>query len=327
MGLKVDVCQIPFSFKDVIRFLSVILKIPRFDIVIFQKLTHLSLISRVLFYLCKMFNKITVYDIDDSPSVFLEKYGSHDIFDIIKRCNAVISGSESLAQTLKEYHTDVYYLPTTLEPEAFTHNNTEGKEVNDELIIGWIGIIPAHEDNLQILVEPFKMLGKVYPFTFTLLGVGRMFIKDIPAYRAKIMNIFNIDGVKVNIPTDIEWGNPQMIYKTISNFTVGVAPLIDNEVNAAKSAFKVKQYMARKVPVVASPVGENKRIIKDGQNGFLANHLYEWVEKISILINNTELRQEIGEQGYQTIAELYSPSVVSQEALKIFQLVMRNAED
>lgn len=37
-----------------------------------------------------------------------------------------------------------------------------------------------------------------------------------------------------------------------------------------------------------------KKILKDGENGFIATNEDEWASKIELLINDAQLRKEIG---------------------------------
>jgi glycosyltransferase involved in cell wall biosynthesis len=55
-----------------------------------------------------------------------------------------------------------------------------------------------------------------------------------------------------------------------------------------------------------SPVGVNCEIIQDGINGFLAATESEWMEKISRLINDAALRQQLGEAGRKTVEAHFS---------------------
>ena len=63
-----------------------------------------------------------------------------------------------------------------------------------------------------------------------------------------------------------------------------------------------------KIPVVASPVYPyNKDVlgidtIKDGETGLFAND-NEWEEKLSLLIENEELRKKLGENAYNHIVD------------------------
>ena len=64
--------------------------------------------------------------------------------------------------------------------------------------------------------------------------------------------------------------------------------------------------MALGIPAVMSPVGVNTEIIQDGVNGYLAKTEDEWIEKISKLIESSELRKKIGENGRVTVEKNYS---------------------
>jgi glycosyltransferase involved in cell wall biosynthesis len=64
--------------------------------------------------------------------------------------------------------------------------------------------------------------------------------------------------------------------------------------------------MACGIPVVASPVGVNQDIIKDGENGFLAATDNEWFEKLVLLVRNEEFRRKLGQKGRETVENHYS---------------------
>jgi glycosyltransferase involved in cell wall biosynthesis len=57
---------------------------------------------------------------------------------------------------------------------------------------------------------------------------------------------------------------------------------------------------------VASPVGVNKEIIQDGENGFLASSYNEWLEKLILLVQNEDLRRKLGQKGRETVENRYS---------------------
>jgi len=73
---------------------------------------------------------------------------------------------------------------------------------------------------------------------------------------------------------------------------------------------------------VMSPVGVNSTIINDGVNGFLASETSEWVDKVSRLIDDHQLRKRLGKEARQTVISHYS--VKSQQAtyLKAFNQLL-----
>ena len=95
-------------------------------------------------------------------------------------------------------------------------------------------------------------------------------------------------------------------------------PLPNDEWARGKCGLKGLQYMALEMPVVLSPVGVNLEIISDGVNGFLAATATEWVDKISLLIENPALKKRMGAEARKTILEKYS--VISQQE-KYLQLL------
>ncbi len=80
--------------------------------------------------------------------------------------------------------------------------------------------------------------------------------------------------------------------------------------------------MAAGVCAIASPVEVNKEIINDGFNGFLARNDSEWVEKISLLIENADARKKIGLSGRKTIEKKYSLAIASDKLLKILNTIV-----
>ena len=66
------------------------------------------------------------------------------------------------------------------------------------------------------------------------------------------------------------------------------------------------QYLAVGAAVVASPVGMNKQVIQDGQNGFLAKDQQQWFKRLSELIEQPELRKRLTRQGRVSVEKSYS---------------------
>jgi len=95
-------------------------------------------------------------------------------------------------------------------------------------------------------------------------------------------------------------------------------PLPDDEWAKGKCGLKGLQYMALEIPTLMSPVGVNTEIIQHGVNGYLPNTENEWVDILSNLIENKELRERIGKASRQTVINKYSVEAWKQKYLDNF---------
>jgi glycosyltransferase involved in cell wall biosynthesis len=83
-------------------------------------------------------------------------------------------------------------------------------------------------------------------------------------------------------------------------------PLPDYPWAKGKCGYKLIQYMACGLPVVASPVGVNSVIVEHGKNGYLASTPEEWRQALGSLIEDPELRRRMGEAGRRKVEQQYS---------------------
>ena len=107
----------------------------------------------------------------------------------------------------------------------------------------------------------------------------------------------NIKGVK--------WTSQSEVAE-LSEIDIGIMPLPNDEWTKGKCALKGLLYMSLEQAAVLADVGVNSEIIQNGVNGFLATSTEDWVEKLSLLIDNPNLRQEMGQKGRQTVVQHYS---------------------
>ena len=81
------------------------------------------------------------------------------------------------------------------------------------------------------------------------------------------------------------------------NLDIGICPLVDDEFNNHKSQLKWSEYSALKIPSVCSNLPPYE-CVEDGKTGYLAKDPDEFVDKLSLLIDNETLRKEIAENAY-----------------------------
>jgi len=153
-----------------------------------------------------------------------------------------------------------------------------------EIVIGWMGS-PSTASYLYDLTEVFRKLQQRYKLKIKIIGAGYAYC--VP------------EGLDI---TKEEWSLEKEIEQLYS-FDIGIMPLPDSPWEKNKGGYKLLNYMSVGLPIVASPIGINKKLIQDRVNGFLAMNQDEWIEKLSLLINDFELRKKLGKQGWKTVQQ------------------------
>ena len=100
-------------------------------------------------------------------------------------------------------------------------------------------------------------------------------------------------------------------------------PLVDSRWERGKCGYKLIQFMACGLPVVASPVGVNGQIVSHGVNGFLAQDLHEWEEALRRLLSDKNLRRRMGAKGRKRVKAWYSLQVQSPRLETLMRSALR----
>ena len=94
--------------------------------------------------------------------------------------------------------------------------------------------------------------------------------------------------------------------RLISECHIGIMPLADTIWSRSKCGFKLIQYMSCNLPAIASPVGINKEIIIENENGFLCTTKDEWINKIKFCIENKNTLDIMGSKAREIINNKFS---------------------
>jgi glycosyltransferase involved in cell wall biosynthesis len=239
---------------------------------------------------CALIRKPFIYDFDDA---FYLKYRTGKMnwakpllgkkFDrVMAGAAAVTAGNDGLADYAGRFNTNTHYLPTVVDTNRYLPiKGTRGSEF---FTIGWIGS-PSTAPYLQELIEPLSDLGKESAVRLVVIG-GKA---------PKIPNVFVVEH---------EWHEHTEL-DLINAFDVGVMPLADDEWARGKCAFKLIQYMACAVPVIASPVGANVDVVNE-ESGLLASNAQEWLDAFRLLRDKPVMRVNMGEAGRDRVVQHYS---------------------
>ena len=176
----------------------------------------------------------------------------------------------------------VLFLPTVIDPMRYRLKTYFSNPVT---CIGWIGS-PTTQKYLQELLPVFEFLHSQFPIRILLVNGT----ESLP-----------FSGELEVIP----WTEEGEI-DAILQMDIGIMPLPDSLWERGKCAYKLIQYMACGLPVVASPVGFNTTVVTHGHNGYLADTPEAWQVHLTDLILHPEKRQVMGKQGYIRVQEHYT---------------------
>ncbi len=218
--------------------------------------------------------------------------------DIIKMCDACIVGNQFLANYALQHNPKVFVIPTTIDTDYYIPPDN-GRDV-EKIVIGWTGSSTTLK-HFSLAVPVLRKLREKYGERVSFRMISDEFFNG---------QLDGLEKIKWNRETEVE---------DLSAIDIGIMPLPDDDWSKGKCGFKGLQYMALARPAVMSPVGVNNEIISHGKNGFLANKPEEWQQILSQLIEDADLRKNIGEAGRKTVEERFSFQSQKDNYVKIFQ--------
>ena len=279
-GITPSIVYPGYDFKNLSNFLKtffVVLFFRKSDsIIVFEKLYTNGIYATALKILLFFRPQNTLYDTDDAEHT---RHPVNTIHHFMKKCSKCAVGSQSLLDYSKQYNENVFLLTSPVIDHGIIKTAME-----KTFTVGWIGYYGAHRQSLTQLFFP-ALYNIDFPLKLKLLGVeNEIEVTEIKSYFKDNKNII------IDAPLNLDWQNEPSIYKQIKTFDIGVAPLLDNEFNRCKSAFKLKQCLSCGVPVLASSVGENNIFLQEGKNGFFCDNPADYLQKI-LLIKNMHLTE------------------------------------
>ena len=194
----------------------------------------------------------------------------------------VLTGNRDLAAYAKRAGADVAILPGAVE---LTRYRVREHRPRRPVVIGWTGHYP------ELLRPIVPALARVCRDGEAIVHV----VGDKPFAAPELGQALRWEHWSLERETAL-----------FDGFDIGVMPLPNDEFSRGKEAFKIKEYMAAGLPVVASPVGHNVHVVVHGVTGFLADDLDAWTGYLKLLVELAELRAELGAAGRRVAEQRYS---------------------
>lgn len=233
-----------------------------------------------------------VYDCDDAifhnydrhKSAFVRRLLGHKMLPLLRRAKAATCGNDYLKAYVEKYCAHSTIVPTVVDTETY-QPRAEIVAVAGPATIGWIGS-PSTWAYVAPLVPLLRNTVASGQAAFRAVGVG-----------AQSKTIKEFEFIDWALDTEVD---------EIRRMDIGIMPLTDDPWSRGKCGYKLIQYMACGLPVVASPVGVNTKIVRHGESGFLASTEDEWRRALVQLIADPQLRARMGAAGRALVAKEYS---------------------
>jgi len=249
--------------------------------------------------------KPLIYDIDDA--VFLTSFfAKKQVEYISKRSNIIFAANDYLANYLSQYSDSIHVIPTTVDTDLFRPVIKESSiDTQKTVTIGWSGTSSSYkyfydlEDTFENLSNKFK-------------NVKFVFVSDRFPYELKKISKF----IKF-----IKW-KEEIDATSIQKFDIGIMPINNDEWCKGKGAYKMMLYSSCGIPVVVSPVGENKKILKSANVGFGPVDKDDWYSALETLILSKSDRDNFGSNGREYILNNRNLSTHTRKISKLISSIL-----
>lgn len=231
-----------------------------------------------------------ILDVDDA--IFLYRNGKA-AQSIAAGCALVVCGNEYLADRFSKWNAEVAVIPTGVDTDRLRPR--EARFRDDSVRIGWIGTVSNFKYLEQIKPEIARVMHAHKQARFRLVS------SECPSFFRDLGEQFEF----------VRW-SPGIEETEIPGFTIGIMPLQDSEWTRGKCAFKMLQYMAAGVPVVASDVGMSASLLRQADIGVGVSAGEDWAGALEQLMHDAEMRRRLGDKGRELAVSEYSLSRVAE---------------
>lgn len=250
-----------------------------------------------------------VYEIDDDvwniPPEFAKPHDFYSADDIrgamrriIELCHAIVVSTEELAEVVRAQFPgrSVHVIENAVDPMVAEQAYQERvarlqRNLNRPLIIGW------HASQSHVVLD-LPIVRNVIPAV----------LKADQRLRFHVVGWPNLDNWPelrdVHDQVRCEgWVHQSELPFRIAQFDVGIAPLMPNAWNVAKSPQKVLEYGLLEVPAVASPAPCYQRYADTGPGLVIPheNDPAQWYDALRMITTNDAFRAQLGEQARVTV--------------------------
>jgi glycosyltransferase involved in cell wall biosynthesis len=245
-----------------------------------------------------LLGKPLVLDVDDA--VWLaEPFGARQMQRTAQHADVVVVCNAYLAEWFGRFCRRIELVPTPVDGDFFFPIH---KPDDSSFIVGWTGT----SSNFRYLTMISDALGKFF----------------LHAPEARLRVVADRPPTDLALPPErvefVQWSAANEA-ASVQTMDVGIMPLADDLWTRGKCGFKVIQYMACGVPVIASPVGMTAEILSGGEVGLSAGTERQWLDALIFLYEDRKTAKRFGASGRTKFLERYSRNAATRQLAEIFK--------
>ncbi len=244
-------------------------------------------------------------------SKFLRNRGEEMVNHFYKNCDVILATSYTSMDEIARYINGKSYgiFHSGVDLNAFNpskRNSDFRKSINDKIILLYAGRLTP-EKNIPFLITAFIELRKKYE-NIHLFVAGDGELKK--TLKQKIGNNVTAPGFLFG----------EDLYSAFASSDIFIFPSITDTLGLV-----VLEAQASGLPVVVMDQGGPKEVMNNNNTGFIckANKLDDFIEKISILIENHELRKRMSKEA-RIFSEKYSWDKAFDNLIKVYEGLVHN---
>jgi glycosyltransferase involved in cell wall biosynthesis len=229
----------------------------------------------------------------------------------VRAADAVTVSTEGLARVAlgRVPEARVRVIPNGLNWEewALAHARRAARPRNGHVTIGFMGSKSHVPDAAMVMPALRNLMARRPEVRLHCIGWIHEFLPGMDPARVKAEGWVSLEGLP----------------EAMSDFDVGLAPLVPEKFNAGKSGIKALQYWALGIPVVATAAPQFREIVEQGRDGFLIDHGEDWDGPLERLIADERLRESMGALGRLKVLGPYGIAETAQAWMRLFGDLMQ----
>lgn len=226
----------------------------------------------------------------------------------------IVDGVSVTTEVLKEEYEKqneclkdkVVILPNSIDFELF---RPFPKKDTGKIRIGWT-TSSSHLNEIWIARDVMKPILKKYGDKVCFVQIGDLF---------ELKAVFTPEQLEFHNFIDIEMYPLKL---ASLNLDIGICPLVNDEFNKHKSQLKWTEYSTMRVPAVVSDL-EPYNCVEDGVTGYKAKTNEEFIDKLSLLIENESLRKKIADNAFEKNYQDYNLKTNAKKWVDFYEDVYR----